>query len=377
MIFIPLPFVVSLLLVILLVRMARRADLRENMFFMLLMGIYALQSVLIGMRWGYDARVVMPVLSLIATLIAPLAWIAFSGLTKERSEHRLARLWPHMLPACLAALLMTFWREPVGPLIILVFLSYGLALLWLALAGPDVLVESRLDGVLRSYRSLWVTALAILASPITDIFISLDMQWAGGVHSGAIIAGGSVLALLLLGGAAAVASEEAAPGEDDDEADRAHAQTTPRATGEDSAVAAAVDALMRSKQLYKDVDLNLGRIARRLGLPARQVSSAINRIHGSSVSQYVNNQRIEEARRLLVTTDEPVTRVMFDAGFLSKSNFNREFLRITGLSPKAWRLEHQPPGGAMSVTSSPAEALPAKSLPAKSLPAQSMQGRGK
>ncbi|GLQ80708.1 AraC family transcriptional regulator [Mesorhizobium huakuii] len=353
MIFIPLPFVVSLLLVILLIQMIRRSetDLRENISFMLLMAVYALQSVLIGIRWGYDARVVMPVLSVLAALIAPLAWITFSGLTKERSARRLTRLWPHLLPACLVALLLIFWREPVGPVIILVFLSYGVALLWLALAGPDILVESRLDGVLRSYRSLWVTALAILASPITDIIISLDMQWTGGVHSGAVIAGGNVLALLLLGGAAAVASEAAAPDEDEEKDEGPRAQTMPRATSEESAIAAAVDALMREKELYKDVDLNLGRIARRLGLPARQVSSAINRIHGSSVSQYVNNQRIDEARRLLATTDEPITRIMFDAGFLSKSNFNREFLRITGLSPKAWRLEHQPPGSAVSARS--------------------------
>lgn len=362
MIFIPLPFVVALLLVILLVQMIRanEADLREHIAFMLLVAAYALQSVLIGIRWGYDVRAMMPVQSVLATLIAPLAWIAFSGLTKERSEHRLARLWPHLLPACLVALLLVFWREPVGPVIILVFLSYGLALLWLALAGPDVLVESRLDGVLRSYRSLWVTALAILASPITDIIISFDMQWTDGAHSGAVIAGGNVLALLLLGGAAAVASEATAPDEEEEEEeeeDEPRVQTASRATNEDSAIAAAVDALMQSKQLYKDVDLNLGRIARRLGLPARQVSSAINRIHGSSVSQYVNNQRIDEARRLLATTDEPITRIMFDAGFLSKSNFNREFLRITGLSPKAWRLEHQPPGGAMSATSLPARSL--------------------
>ena len=155
--------------------------MREHISFMLLMAAYALQSVLIGIRWGYDVRAIMPILSVLATLIAPLAWIAFSGPTKERSEHRLARLWPHLLPACLVALLLIFWREPVGPAIILVFLSYGLALLWLALAGPDVLVDPRLDGVLRSYRSLWVTALAILASPITDIIISFDMQWTGGV----------------------------------------------------------------------------------------------------------------------------------------------------------------------------------------------------
>ncbi|ESY30268.1 AraC family transcriptional regulator [Mesorhizobium sp. LNJC391B00] len=125
------------------------------------------------------------------------------------------------------------------------------------------------------------------------------------------------------------------------DADAVTEQATPRATSEDSAVAAAVDALMRSKELYRDVDLNLGRIARRLGLPARQVSSTVNRIHGSSVSQYVNDQRIGEACRLLAASDEPITRIMFDAGFLSKSNVNREFLRVTGLSPKAWRLEHR------------------------------------
>ncbi|UVK41455.1 AraC family transcriptional regulator [Mesorhizobium sp. AR10] len=345
MIFIPLPFVVALLLVILLVRMIRRgeADPRENFFFLLLMAAYAAQSVLIGLRWGYDLRAIMPFQAVLATLIAPLAWVAFSGLTKERSEHRLTRLWPHLLPACLVAVLLVFWREPVGPVIMLVFLSYGLALLWLALAGPDGLAESRLDGVLRSYRALLVTTLAILASPVTDIIISLDLEWTGGAHSGAVIAAGNVLALLLLGGAAAVASEAAAVDEEDEEAP----QTTPRATSEDSAVAAAVDALMRSKELYKDVDLNLGRIARRLGLPARQVSSAVNRIHGSSVSQYVNNQRIGEACRLLAASDEPITRIMFDAGFLSKSNFNREFLRATGLSPKAWRQQNRPLSDAM------------------------------
>ncbi|MER9461424.1 AraC family transcriptional regulator [Mesorhizobium sp. M0387] len=340
MIFIPLPFVVALLLVILLVQMIRRneADLRENMFFMLLMAAYALQSVLIGIRWGYEVRAIMPFQAVLATLIAPLAWIAFSGLARERSRHRLASLWPHLLPACLVALLLIFWREPVGPVIMLVFLCYGVTLLWLARVGPDGLAESRLDGVLRSYRALLVTTLAILASPVTDIIISLDLEWTGGAHSGAVIAAGNVLALLLLGGAAAVASETAPLDDDEDDGP----QATPRATSEDSAVAAAVDALMQSKELYRDVDLNLGRIVRRLGLSARQVSSAVNRIHGSSVSQYVNNQRIGEACRLLAASDEPITRIMFDAGFLSKSNFNREFLRVTGLSPKAWRLEHRP-----------------------------------
>jgi AraC-like DNA-binding protein len=46
---------------------------------------------------------------------------------------------------------------------------------------------------------------------------------------------------------------------------------------------------------------------------------------------------VREACRSLADTDEPITRIMFDAGFQTKSNFNREFLRVTGMSPKAWR----------------------------------------
>jgi AraC-like DNA-binding protein len=40
---------------------------------------------------------------------------------------------------------------------------------------------------------------------------------------------------------------------------------------------------------------------------------------------------------LLAFTDEPVTQVMFEAGFQTKSNFNREFLRVTGMSPSDYR----------------------------------------
>ncbi|MEW6633873.1 MAG: helix-turn-helix domain-containing protein [Pseudomonadota bacterium] len=33
----------------------------------------------------------------------------------------------------------------------------------------------------------------------------------------------------------------------------------------------------------------------------------------------------------------PVTAAMFESGFQTKSNFNREFRRVTSLSPASWR----------------------------------------
>jgi AraC-like DNA-binding protein len=334
MIFVPLPFVVALLLFILLIRMLRQGEeLRvEKRPFLLLVALYALQSVVIGIRWGYGVVEVMPLQSLLATLIAALAWVCFAGLAVE-NQPGLARFWPHLLPTAAIAVCIAFRPAPISLAIIVVFLGYGIALLWLARHGPDALVASRLDGAMLSYRSLQITGFALVASALTDIVISLDFMRAGGTHAPAIVALGNVIALLILGTAASVASGSRAV-----EAPAAEPPPPPpAATEEDGAVAAALDALMRSRQIYRDAELNLGRIARRMNLPARRVSVAVNRTHGVSVSQYVNDFRIRAACEQLVATDHPVTQVMFDAGFISKSNFNREFSRVTGLSPTEYR----------------------------------------
>jgi AraC-like DNA-binding protein len=73
-------------------------------------------------------------------------------------------------------------------------------------------------------------------------------------------------------------------------------------------------------------------------MEGRGVSMAINRVSGLNVSQFVNNRRIREACRLLEKTDKPLTEIMFDCGFATKSNFNREFRRVTDRSPSQWRL---------------------------------------
>ena len=67
----------------------------------------------------------------------------------------------------------------------------------------------------------------------------------------------------------------------------------------DSATFVSVQTMMESQHVYRDVDLNLNRLARKLGIPTRQVSTAINRATGKNVSQYVNEFRISEACGLL------------------------------------------------------------------------------
>ncbi len=367
MILVPLSFLVSLYLTVFLVRLLLRGrdTFAANGLFLLLIAVYIVQTVLVGLRWGYGIVTILPLLSTLASLVPPLSYLAFRDLAREQRGLS-ARDWPHLLPVAALVAMMLVWRDLIDLLIITEFLAYGLALLWIARLGPDGLVAARLDGTLRSYRSLQLTGLALVGSALTDIAISLDMLWSGGQYSALLVSAATTAILLLLGIAAvAVGSEEGeddapndAPddGHDDPaalDAGREEGRSPERIQGserpsnataaspEDRQVAADLDRLMSERRLYADTGLNLARIARRLSLPARSVSQAVNRVHGISVSHYVNNHRIADACRLLSETDLPVTRIVFDAGFMTKSNFNREFLRVTGMSPSDWRRQKQ------------------------------------
>ena len=80
----------------------------------------------------------------------------------------------------------------------------------------------------------------------------------------------------------------------------------------------------------------LARLARRLGLPAKVLSAAVNRTAGENISRHVNARRIRHACDLL-GQGENVTAAMLASGFNTKSNFNREFLRVTGKTPSVFR----------------------------------------
>ncbi|NBB53151.1 helix-turn-helix domain-containing protein [Rhizobium sp. CRIBSB] len=384
MLFVPLSFLVALFLGIFLVRLLRegRDSWTAHGLFLPLIALYILQSLLVGLRWGYGLTQVLAVLPVLASLMPALSYLAFRDLARERQGISTAD-WPHLLPTLLIAVILLVTHLPAGlgippirhipvdVVLIAVFFAYGLALLWLARLGPDGLVASRLDGSLRSWRALQLTGIALITSALTDVAISLDMLWSGGRYSPMVVSAATTLILLLLGLGAVSAGEETGGGDGADaETDRPDRQASGRGQGLAAALPAAspdarlqtaaaskartatedhhrlaadLDRLMTEKRLWADTNLNLARLARRLGMPARAVSEAVNRVHGVSVSHYVNNHRITEACRLLADTDLPVTRILFEAGFMTKSNFNREFLRVTGESPSDWRRRVSPP----------------------------------
>ena len=86
---------------------------------------------------------------------------------------------------------------------------------------------------------------------------------------------------------------------------------------------------------YLDPNLTIARLARQLRVSAKSLSTTINRATGENVSRFVNNARIKEAQGALLQ-GKTVTEAMLSSGFNTKSNFNREFLRVAGTNPSDW-----------------------------------------
>lgn len=88
---------------------------------------------------------------------------------------------------------------------------------------------------------------------------------------------------------------------------------------------------------YKENDLSLNKIAAACGLTTHQASAAINKYSGNNFYEWVNQYRIEAAKKALLETDTPVTKICFEVGFNSKSTFNMAFKRMAGCTPTEFR----------------------------------------
>ena len=95
--------------------------------------------------------------------------------------------------------------------------------------------------------------------------------------------------------------------------------------------------LVDSNKLFADDTASLKSISTRLGVPARMLSESINDTFKQSFSKYMNVRRVEEAKKLLELSDYSITQLMYEAGFRTKSNFNKEFRAIEGVSPSVYR----------------------------------------
>ncbi|SNS77491.1 helix-turn-helix domain-containing protein [Antarctobacter heliothermus] len=118
------------------------------------------------------------------------------------------------------------------------------------------------------------------------------------------------------------------------------ADDKPQPEPDDHALFARLDAFLDDPEILADDSLTLSRVSRRLSVPARSVSVAVNRVAGQSFSDLLNDRRITLAARLIDEDHKrPLLDIMYAAGFGAKSNFYKQFKRRMGITPAAFRAQ--------------------------------------
>lgn len=331
-IFIPLPFVAALALLALLIPTLRNQELaRQHWPFILVIFLSAIQSALVGLRWGYDITALRMVSPVIASCLPPLVYLGFCNLIQREKPSKNPTFWSALLLPCLMVALLVFAPELLDAALFVIFIFFASALLFMGGAGPDRLEEARFDAAISAHRALIIAAISLYFSAFFDVAVLVDAGWSGGQHTAFIIGNANLIGLFLIGVTALIASNAIAAPMPENREDISDV------SAQDHDVLLRIKTLLNETRLYQNESLNLTRLARKSGIPSRQISAAVNRASGENVSRFINNYRIHEACRLLTETDLPVTTIMLDAGFQIKSNFNKEFRRVTATSPSLWR----------------------------------------
>ena len=90
------------------------------------------------------------------------------------------------------------------------------------------------------------------------------------------------------------------------------------------------------KENFSD-SITLNDAATMVGLSPAYLSRLFSKHTGVHFVEYLNNLRIDQATKLLIKTDWPITRIAMEVGFNSLSYFNQVFKLLQNCSPQQYR----------------------------------------
>ncbi len=314
--------------------------------------VFALQSGLLVLHLLSPGTLPHGLRAMVGASIPPLVYLFFARGTAVPTTPLRGRDALHVLPSLGLGLLLLapdpgLWIDAA---MLATEGGYALALLSLNRASGAI-------GPIRR-RALLLAAGFLIAVAVLDVLIAFELS--GGRLLSGSLALRAALALLLallvawfvwawrdpewfrhLAGAVLEAARSP-PAETpiDPHPSTEHREGAEGAQREDQRLCRRLDVYLREGQAYAEFGLSLASTARRLSVSAKQLSAAVNRVHGRGFRTLLNDYKVEAATRLLADqalADRAITEIMFDAGFQTKSNFNKEFMQRLGVSPSAFR----------------------------------------
>ena len=109
-------------------------------------------------------------------------------------------------------------------------------------------------------------------------------------------------------------------------------------TNEANHLIAKLNKAMNEKHFHKDTNVKLNDIAKELHISSHQLSQLLNDNLGKSFAFFINEFRIEDAKKLLEENNQfTLEAIGFEAGFSSKSTFYATFKKVVGQTPSAYK----------------------------------------
>ena len=103
----------------------------------------------------------------------------------------------------------------------------------------------------------------------------------------------------------------------------------------------------RARQVERFIDENLSlplsvaRIAAFSGVGPGYFGRACKDTFGLAPRALITRKRLDRAKVLMATTNEPLNQIALACGFADQSHFTNRFRRLMGVTPTAWRRDHR------------------------------------
>ncbi|WP_245976853.1 helix-turn-helix domain-containing protein [Oceanobacillus arenosus] len=104
---------------------------------------------------------------------------------------------------------------------------------------------------------------------------------------------------------------------------------------------------LRAERLRRYIDThyfevsNATEISQKIGISTRHVNTIFKEHYDTTPMKYLNEVRLEIAKKLLAETENDIASICFEIGFESLSTFYRRFKEFTDVSPNQFRLSNQ------------------------------------
>ena len=300
-------------------------------------------------RWGWDVDLPrsfwvgskLPIL-----FIPPFAYLHIVGLVSGSSwRFRLQDAW-HMV-FCLAFCLAFVTGVLQGSSVIVNDLDYGILLVTVVQGGSYLFAGFRFTGGGGSPQIAWLRLLLwglagflVMHAAINAVgYIIGNLPWAQlSAHLVALL----ILYAIAWGSLGHSKALQRPPDEvlRDLVAPLGKYRKSRQSADDARRILIKLDHAVLTEALYREAGLTLPMLAARVGAKSNVVSQALNETLGLSFFDYLNDHRIDEAKRMLLSTQETdatILDIAFAVGFNSKSTFNAAFKKRTGQTPSMFR----------------------------------------